>query len=115
MHVQARAPLSLHISSSSFPNPPSPPPPTRYLQMEILEGSVCGVTVVTARPRGPGGVLKDHTLRALLALGVPHATVMTGTLRSAASVPTIVTQKVVNVRHLMQLFPEVRAHGLLEV
>ena len=51
--------------------------------------------------------MKGLTARMLEGLGLPHVTLMTGTLLKARSVPAIVTQKVKNFQQLRQIFPDV--------
>ncbi len=75
---------------------------------DSLRACLSGVTVITARPGGPGGIVTASTHRILQQLGLVGATVMAGTLRSSASLKAIAAQKLRNFRHLVQLFPEAR-------
>ena len=58
------------------------------------------ITVITARPRGFGGIVKGMTQRDARHLGLPHASVMNGSVMKLTSIAAIVSQKLKNFQQV---------------
>jgi hypothetical protein len=64
------------------------------------------LVVLTARPSGPRGIVRLHTMPHLKPSAVPHFTLLMGTLRSSASMGGIFSVKRDNFGTYRALFPE---------
>ena len=83
--------------AGAAPAPPAPPaaPP--------LPGTL---VVLTARPSGPRGIVRRHTLQALAPPGIPHVTLLMGSLLRSASTQGIAELKLDNFSTWRALWPE---------
>ena len=78
------------------PTPTPSPPPS-------LPGTL---VVLTARPSGPRGIVRRQTLRTLAPPGIPHVTLLMGSLLKSTSTAAIVGAKLDNFATYRALWPE---------
>lgn len=70
--------------------------------------SLGDLTFVTARPGDAFGLIENHTRTTLRRAGVTTSSVLTGTLFALATHDLMAGQKLANIQHYRQLFPEYR-------
>lgn len=71
-------------------------------------GERANITFVTARPGLFGGIVAAYTRRSLRAAGIPHASILTGSLLALRSHRSMAARKIANVHQYHQVFPEYR-------
>lgn len=66
------------------------------------------LTFVTARPGDAFGLIENHTRASLTRAGIANHSVLTGTLAALVTHDLMAGQKIANIDHYHQLFPEYR-------